>query len=152
MQEPSMSKKTLVQQPSFPPNKDDFEVRNIQNMIASTGKNYIALLHEYSKKSNRVVTYKYDITKDRLRHPAKDMYLCTIIVEGVGILSRGDALTKKESKNIAGEYAIFNLIKYDLRARRIIHDLLLKQSKSLLNSPKVRAQQDEHFHAGDSSV
>jgi hypothetical protein len=98
-------------------------------MIVSTGKNYIALLHEYSKKSNRTVTYKYDISKDRSRHPAKDIYVCTIIVEGVGVLSRGDALTKKESKNIAGESSIFNLIRYDLKARRIINDLLLKQSR-----------------------
>lgn len=115
-------------------------------MIVSTGKNYIALLHEYSRKSNRAVTYKYDINKDRRRNPARDIYLCTIIVENVGVLSRGEALTKKESKNNAGEYAIFNLIKYDTNARKIITDLLLKQSKNISPiSPKVWPQQRFFF-------
>lgn len=65
-------RKQRALQSSFPPNKDDYEVKNILGMISSTGKNYIALLHEYSKKSNRAVTYKYDIKKDRSRHPSKE--------------------------------------------------------------------------------
>jgi hypothetical protein len=44
------------------------------------------------------------------------------------VLAKGEALNKKDSKNTAGEHAIYNLIKYDVRARRIINDLLIKQS------------------------
>jgi hypothetical protein len=65
-------RKQRLSQHSFPPNKDDYEVKNILGMISTAGKNYIALLHEYSKKSNRAVTYKYDIKKDRHRHPTKE--------------------------------------------------------------------------------
>lgn len=66
--------------------------------------------------------------------PLIRIYLCTIIIEGIGVLARGEALNKKESKNNAGEHAIYNLIKYDVRARRIINDLLIKQSKLFSSS------------------
>jgi hypothetical protein len=105
-------------------------VKNVQTMIAYTGKNYIALLHEFSKKANKSVTYKFEIKKDRTRFPIKDIYVCTINIEGFNSFYRAEGSNKKEAKNTAGEYAIYNLVRNDVRVRRIINDLLVKQSRS----------------------
>ena len=55
-----------------PDGRDGYEVQNVLKMIERTGKNYIALLHEYSKKSNKAVTYEYEVKKDKSRYPNKE--------------------------------------------------------------------------------
>lgn len=55
-----------------PAGRDDYEIQNVLKMIDRTGKNYIALLHEYSKKSNKAVTYEYEVKKDKSRYPNKE--------------------------------------------------------------------------------
>lgn len=60
-----------IQRP-FPPPKADAEVDNIVTLIKMSNKNYIALLHEYTKKIDRALMFKHDLRADRYHVPKKE--------------------------------------------------------------------------------
>ena len=92
-----------------------------------TDKNPIALLHEYCSKIKRNVTYQFDIKNQGVDIQSNNIYktnissvsslansslinkrehyICSIFIDKLGVIAKGDGCSKKEAKNNAGEKA-----------------------------------------------
>lgn len=107
-----------------------YDVYTISNLLQRGAKNPISLLHEYCQKIKKDITYQYDL-QDKVNDKLDNVYICTIMIESMGILSRGSAKNKKDARQSAGEKAQNFIIHTYSHTRSIIGDLLEKQCLEL---------------------
>jgi K+/H+ antiporter YhaU regulatory subunit KhtT len=106
-----------------------YDVQTVYDLFSKTDKNPIALLHEYCSKIKKNVTYQFDVRNESGRIK-REHYSCSIYIDRIGVVARGDGCSKKEAKNNAGEKALSMLINSDGRARCILGELLDRQACS----------------------
>ena len=126
-----------------------YDTQTVYELMRKSEKNPIALLHEYCSKIKKNVTYQFDVRNENSR-PKREHYVCSIYIDGIGVISRGDGTSKKEAKNNAGEKALSLLINSDNKARGILGELLERQSSSckkpVMNMVAQNHQQIPHVH------
>ena len=109
----------------------EYDIPTISELLKKSEKNPIALLHEYCAKIKKNITYQYDAHGDNFK---KTNYICSIMIDDVGIIARGSGNTKKEAKSSAGDKALNYLITTDPKSRLILGELLERQVKNTQNT------------------
>ena len=131
----------------------NYDVNKVYDLFMKTDKNPIALLHEYCSKIKRNVTYQFDIKNQNIESQVNNIYknnsiinsssinnslinkrehyICSIFIDKLGVIAKGDGCSKKEAKNNAGEKALSILINTDYKARMILGELLDRQASNI---------------------
>ena len=100
----------------------NYDIQTVYELMKKSEKNPIQLLHEYCSRVKKNVTYQFDV-RDFTSRPKKEHYVCSITIDNFGVIARGDAASKRDAKNLAGEKALSSLISSDDKARAIIGGL-----------------------------
>ena len=100
----------------------NYDIPMITNLMDRAEKNPIALLHEYCSKIKKNITYQFDVQNEG-RNKKHDHYICSIMIDKVGIIARGNGGSKKEAKTSSGDKALSYLVTTDPKARGILGEL-----------------------------
>ena len=93
-----------------------YDIQTVYELMTHSEKNPIQLLHEYCSRVKKNVTYQFDV-RDFTSRPKKEHYVCSIRLDNNDVIAMGDAASKRDAKNIAGEKALTSLIAGDDAAR-----------------------------------